>query len=66
VRAALAHPADTDALVRSVADGLGLRLTTATAFFLARATVLAALSLLERAGEVKVAVEENRLLWHLS
>jgi glyoxylase-like metal-dependent hydrolase (beta-lactamase superfamily II) len=63
VRAALAHPADTDALVRSVAEGLGLRLTTATAFFLARATVLAALSSLERAGEVKAGVEENRLLW---
>jgi len=63
VRAALAHPADTDALVCRVADGLGLRLTTATAFFLARATVLAALSSLERAGEVKAGVEENRLLW---
>ncbi len=60
---ALAEPADTGTLVRAVADSFGLRLTTATAYFLARATVLAALSSLERAGRVKVMMEDNRLLW---
>ncbi len=63
VLAALAEPTPTDALVQRVADSFGLRLTTPTAYLLARATVLAALSSLERAGEVKAAVEENRLLW---
>ncbi|RME31524.1 MAG: MBL fold metallo-hydrolase [Thermoflexia bacterium] len=63
VREALAEPTGTDALVGRVADAYGLRLTTATAYFLARATVLAALSSLERAGEVRAVVEGNRLLW---
>lgn len=60
---ALAEPADTAALVRAVADSFGLRLTTATAYFLTRTTVLAALSSLERTGRVKAVVTENRLLW---
>jgi glyoxylase-like metal-dependent hydrolase (beta-lactamase superfamily II) len=60
---ALAEPADTGMLVRAVADSFGLRLTTATAYFLARATVLAALSSLERAGRVRVEMGDNRLLW---
>ncbi len=63
---ALAEPADTAALVRAVADSFGLRLTTATAYFLARTTVLAALSSLERAGQVKVEMVENQLLWRRS
>lgn len=63
VLATLAEPTPTDALVQRVADSFGLRLTTATAYLLARATVLAALSSLERAGEGKAAMEENRLLW---
>lgn len=63
VREALTEPVGTDALVARVADSYGLRLTAATAFFLARATVLAALSSLERAGEVRAVVEENRLVW---
>ncbi len=63
VREALVEPAGTDALVGRVADAYDLHLTTATAFFLARATLLAALSSLERAGEVRVVVEGNRLLW---
>lgn len=60
---ALAEPADAAALVRHVADFLDLRLTTATAYFLTRATILAALSSLERGGRVATVVEENRLLW---
>lgn len=60
---ALAEPADTAALVRHVADFLDLRLTTATAYFLTRATVLAALSSLERVGRVITLLEENQLLW---
>lgn len=63
VLAVLGEPTSTDALVQRVADAFGLRLTTATAYFLTRATVLAALSSLERAGRVKTLLEENRLLW---
>lgn len=63
---ALTEPMDTTALVRAVADSFGLRLATATAYFLTRATVLAALSSLERAGQVQAKVEENRLLWQRS
>jgi glyoxylase-like metal-dependent hydrolase (beta-lactamase superfamily II) len=63
VQEALAEPADTDDLVGRIADSYGLCLTTATAYFLARATVLAALSSLERAGEVRAEVKENRLIW---
>ena len=66
VYAALEEPQETPALVQRVADHLGLRLTTATAYFLTRTTILAALSSLERAGEVRVVMEENRLLWRRS
>jgi hypothetical protein len=38
-------------------------MTTATAYFLTRTTVLAALSALERAGDVEAAMEGNQLLW---
>ena len=54
------------ALVRRVADHLGLQMTTATAYFLTRTTVLAALSSLERAKEIEVVMEKNRLLWQPS
>ncbi len=63
VSEALDEPHETPALVRRVAAHYGLRLKTATAYFLTRATVLAALSSLERAGEAAVVMEENRLLW---
>ena len=46
-----------------MADRYGLRLRNATAYFLTRATVLAALSSLEQGGEVKALVRDNRLLW---
>ena len=63
VVASLTDPQETPALVRQVADHFGLHLATATAYFLTRTTVLAALSSLERAGEVNVVMEGNRLLW---
>lgn len=66
VRQALAEPADTDTLVRRIADHFGLHLTTATAYFLARTTLLAALSSLERAGEVRTIVEGNSLRWAMT
>lgn len=66
VRQALQEPQETAALVRQVADSFELQIATATAYFLTQATVLAALSSLERAGEVRVVVEENRLLWQRS
>ena len=60
---ALQQPQEAAALVQHVANGYGLHLKTATAYFLTRTTILAALSSLERAGEVSVIMKENRLLW---
>ena len=56
-------PQETSALVQQVTDHFGLRMRTATAYFLTRATILAALSSLERAGEVTAVMRDNRLLW---
>ena len=66
VYAALEEPQETPAVVRQVADHFGLRLKTATAYFLTRTTVLAALSSLEQAGEVAAVMGDNRLLWQRS
>jgi len=63
VYAALEAPQETPALLQHVADAFGLRMTTATAYLLTQTTVLAALSALERAGRVAVAMESNRLVW---
>jgi len=63
VRVALEEPQESSSLVRRVAEHFGLQVTTATAYFLTRTTVLAALSSLERAGEVGAVMEDNRLLW---
>ncbi len=63
VYAALGEPLKTSDLVQRVADHFGLQLTTATAYFLTRTTVLAALSSLERAGKVIAIMGDNRLLW---
>jgi len=60
------EPQETSALVQRVADHFGLKLATATAYFLTQTTILAALSSLERAGKVTVVVEDNRLLWRWS
>jgi len=59
----LEAPQETATLLRQVADAFGLRMTTATAYLLTQTTVLAALASLERAGEVNVMMEGNRLLW---
>jgi len=66
VHSALEEPQGTAALVQQVADDLGLRMATATAYFLTRTTVLAALSSLERAGEVAAVMSDNQLLWQRS
>jgi len=63
VYAALAEPQETSTIVRQVADHFELRIATATAYFLTQATILAALSSLERAGQAAVLIEDNRLLW---
>ncbi len=63
VHAALEEPRETSALIQLVADHFGLHLATAPAYFLTRTTILATLSSLERAGEVIIVMEENRLLW---
>ena len=63
VHTALKEPQETSALVQKVADHFGLHLATATAYFLTQTTILAALSSLERAGEVTVVMRDNRLLW---
>lgn len=63
IYAALDEPRGTSELVKRVADHFGLRMKTATAYYLTRTTVLAALSSLERAGEAAVVMERNLLLW---
>ncbi len=63
VYAATREPQGTSALIKQVAYGLDLRLTTATAYFLTQTTILAALSSLEKAGRVMARVESNQLLW---
>jgi len=66
VHAALEEPQETSVLVQRVAEHFGLQMTTAAAYFLTRTTVLAALSSLERAKEIEVVMEKNRLLWQQS
>jgi glyoxylase-like metal-dependent hydrolase (beta-lactamase superfamily II) len=51
-------------VVRAVADQVGLQISNATAFFLTRTTILAALSGLEKEGRVRASVEDNTLRWH--
>ena len=63
VYAATESPQETSDLIRHVADRFDLQLTTPTAYYLTRTTVLAALSSLERADKVEAVVEGNRLLW---
>jgi glyoxylase-like metal-dependent hydrolase (beta-lactamase superfamily II) len=60
---ALASPQETSALVQQTAEHFGLRITRATAYYLTRTTVLAALSALERGGDVKAGTKANRLMW---
>ena len=63
VYGALTEPKETAALVQYVADRFDLQLTTPTAYYLTRTTILAALSSLEGAGKVEATVKGNRLLW---
>jgi glyoxylase-like metal-dependent hydrolase (beta-lactamase superfamily II) len=63
VHGGLEGPQETSTLVRQVAEHLGLRITTPTAYYLTRTTILAALSSLEGSGEVTAVTDENRLLW---
>jgi len=63
VHAALGEPMGTVALVQRVADHFGLRMEAAALVFLTRTTILAALSSLERAGQVTATVCDNRVLW---
>lgn len=63
---ALGEPQKTPDLVRQVSDHLGLRLETATAYFLTRTTVLAALSSLEREGKAATMMKDNQLWWQQS
>jgi len=63
VYAATKNPRETGAVVEYVANSLKLQLATATAYFLTRTTILAALSSLEQAGAVAATIAENRLVW---
>lgn len=63
VYAATEEPQETSALVQHVAHHFELQLATATAYFLTRTTVLAALSSLEAAGGVTATIADNRLVW---
>ncbi len=63
VHGALDQPKETSALVQQVAQRFRLEITTPTAYFLTRTTVLAAISSLESAGDVTGQVEGNRLWW---
>lgn len=60
---ALDQPRETSSLVQQIAERFQLEITTPTAYFLTRTTVLAALSSLEAAGDVTVRTERNRLRW---
>jgi glyoxylase-like metal-dependent hydrolase (beta-lactamase superfamily II) len=60
---ALEEPQRTPDLVRQVSDHLELYLQTATAYYLTRTTILAALSSLEREGKAATMVKENQLWW---
>jgi glyoxylase-like metal-dependent hydrolase (beta-lactamase superfamily II) len=63
VHGELEEPQETSTLVRQVAEHFGLRITTPTAHYLTRTTILAALSSLEGSGDVKAVTDDNRLLW---
>jgi glyoxylase-like metal-dependent hydrolase (beta-lactamase superfamily II) len=63
VHSALDEPQETSMLVRQVAEHFGLKITTPTAYYLTRTTVLAALSSLEGSGKVTAVINESRLLW---
>lgn len=59
----LAVPQETSGLVEGVAKRFSLAIATPTAYYLTRATVLAALSSLEDGGRVMVSTEANKVIW---
>ncbi len=63
VHTALEEPMGTASLVQHVADSLGLSLTTPTAYYLTRTTILAALSSLQGEEKIELLMRENKLLW---
>jgi glyoxylase-like metal-dependent hydrolase (beta-lactamase superfamily II) len=60
---ALGQPQETSSLVQRMTRRFQLEITTPTAYFLTRTTVLAALSSLEAAGQVTPRAENDRLQW---
>jgi len=60
---ALERPCETSALVQHVADIFALRITTPTAYFLTRTTILAVLSSLEKASQAAAVTDANKLMW---
>lgn len=61
--AATAPPATGEQVLQRVATGLGLAMDNPTQYYLNHTAVLAALASLQRAGEVGIKFEDNRLLW---
>jgi cytochrome c-type biogenesis protein CcmH/NrfF len=60
---ALATPREPAEVLRAVAARYGEIFTAPQFYFLALTTIHATLTSLQRAGEARVWVEENRLLW---
>jgi glyoxylase-like metal-dependent hydrolase (beta-lactamase superfamily II) len=60
---ALAEPQEPQAILRAVAARYGVTFAAPQFFFLALTTVHAALTSLQRAGEAKVVMDNNHLLW---
>ncbi|MGD2166148.1 MAG: MBL fold metallo-hydrolase [Anaerolineae bacterium] len=59
----LESPRETSALVQRIADHFSLRVSTPTAYYLTRTTVLAALSSLERADRAAPVIDGNIVKW---
>jgi glyoxylase-like metal-dependent hydrolase (beta-lactamase superfamily II) len=60
---ALEEPQKTPDLIQKVSGYLELHLKTATAYYLTRTTILAALSSLEREGKAATCIRDNQLWW---
>lgn len=60
---AVAEPAKAAAVLKFVADALGVSITQPAIYYLTRTTIHACLQALHRAGRVAITLHENRLLW---
>ena len=60
---ALDSPNDDSAVLKSVADAMGLRIEQPAIYYLTRTTIHACLNSLRQAGRADVALDANRLLW---